>query len=343
MSSELPRRLLSPSICCSLGKPGSLQPSLRPMAHEHVLRESVEVGRAATSFRGYRDGFYALELLGLVGAVLMLLTAIIWRKVVRRHASWLNFMTAWIISCASYLFLMAEPVGRHPNHNLCLFQAALVYSVPTLTSGATLALVIHVHMTLRSLLTLPTNHQRSWTPALVIGPYVPAWAIFTYALKVGLNDPSLVHRLDDGTYCDLAKESPQRVSSIVVVIIMVLCLAVEVVIFRHLWRAWESLKRDDQSSVSIIVRVLAFTLVGMLSIILSLFFLVIPDNHDMVFNIVIAIPPVSSVIIFGTQKDIFTAWASGFWNRRAHGADTWDTFTPNESRRNTVSPQVSQV
>jgi hypothetical protein len=47
---------------------------------------------------------------------------------------------------------------------------------------------------------------------------------------------------------------------------MVLCLAVEVVIFRHLWRAWESLKRDDQSSVSIIVRVLAFTLVGMLSI-----------------------------------------------------------------------------
>ncbi|KAJ7848586.1 hypothetical protein B0H14DRAFT_2767274 [Mycena olivaceomarginata] len=261
--------------------------------------ESVEVGRAATSFRGYRDGFYALELLGLVGAVLMLLTAIIWRKVVRRHASWLNFMATWIISCASYLFLMAEPVGRHPNHNLCLFQAALVYSVPTLTSGATLALVIHVHMTLRSLLTLPTNHQRSWTPALVIGPYVPAWAIFIYALKVGLNDPSLVHRLNDGMYCDLATESPQRVSSIVVVIIMVLCLAVEV-----------SLKRDDQSSISIIVRVLAFTLVGMLSIM---------------------------------YVDIFIAWASGFRNRRAHGADTWDTFTPNESRRNTVSPQVSQV
>ncbi|KAJ7788396.1 hypothetical protein B0H14DRAFT_3504251 [Mycena olivaceomarginata] len=291
------------------------------MAHEHVLRESVEVGRAATSFRGYRDGFYALELLGLVGAVLMLLTAIIWRKVVRRHASWLNFMTTWIISCASYLFLMAEPVGAdNPNHDLCL-------SKPHWTSGATLALVIHVHMTLRSLLTLPTNHQRSWTPALVIGPYVPAWAIFIYALKVGLNDPSLVHRLDDGTYCDPRYGVASK----------------KVVIFRHLWRAWESLKRDDQSSVSIIVRVLAFTLVGMLSIILSLFFLVIPDNHDMAFNIVIAIPPVSSVIIFGTQKDIFTAWASGFRNRRAHGADTWDTFTPNESRRNTVSPQVSQV
>jgi len=66
-------------------------------------------------------------LAGLVGAVLMLLTAIIWRKIVRRHASWFNFMITWIISCSSYIFLLGEPVGRTPNHILCLSQAALIF------------------------------------------------------------------------------------------------------------------------------------------------------------------------------------------------------------------------
>jgi len=150
-----------------------------------------------------------------------------------------------------------------------------------------------------------------------------------------------VYRPDDGTYCDLDTKLPQKVSGIVVVIIMVFCLAVEVIIFRHLRRAWETLKRDNRSSVSIIVRVLAFTLVGMLSITLS-FFLVIPDYPNTAFNIVIAMVPVSSVIIFGTQKDIFAAWASGFRSRRTHDADTWETFTPNESRH-TVGPQVSEA
>jgi len=306
------------------------------MAHEPVLRESVEVGRVAT----IRYVFYGLELAGLAGAVVMLVTAIIWRKVARRHASWFNFMITWIISCSSYLFLMGVPVGRSPNHNLCLFQAALVYSVPTLTSGATLALVIHVYMTLRSLLTVPTNHRASWTAALVVGPYVPAWAMFAFSLKVGLDDPSLVSP-GDGTYCDLDTTLPGKVSEIVVVIIMVVCLAVEVIIFRHLRRAWDTLKRDNRSSVSIIIRVLAFTLVGMLSIILSLIFLIIPDYHRTAFNIMIAMVPVSSVIIFGTQKDIFAAWASGFRSQRTHGEDTWETFTPTESRQ-TVGPQVSE-
>ncbi|KAJ7151234.1 hypothetical protein C8R46DRAFT_495637 [Mycena filopes] len=324
--------------------PALLTQSLLPMTHELVLRESAEVVR--------RDVFYGLQTAGLVGAIVMLLTAMIWRNIARRHASWLNFMITWIISCSSYLFLMREPMGRQPDHTACLIQAALIFSVPILTAGATIALVIHVYMTLRSLLVIPTNRPgTSWgTAALVIGPYVPAWAMFAFALRLGLDDPSLVYRPPDGTYCSFRTSVPGRVSAILVAITMILCFAVEIVIFRNLRRAWGTLQKDNQSAIAIMIRVLAFTLVGMLSIMcgsvtlwlscftnrrfrLSLVLLVLPYDGA-AFNIVIAMLPVFSVLIFGTQKDIFAAWTSGFRKRgRPHGADTWETFTPIASQQ----------
>ncbi|KAF7349349.1 hypothetical protein MSAN_01724700 [Mycena sanguinolenta] len=306
------------------------------MAHDLGLRDSLEVGSVAT----IRNVFYGLELAGLVGAVVMLLTAIIWRKIVRRHASWFNFMVTWIISCSSYIFLLGESVGRTPNHSLCLSQAALIFSVPTLTSAATSALVIHVYLTMRQVLTMSTHCQASWTTALLIGPYIPTLAMLIFCLRLALHNPSLVFRPDDGTYCTFNTKLPGRVSGIVVVVIMLFCLAIEIIIFRHLRRAWKILKKENCSSISTIVRVLAFTLVGMLSIILSLLIMVIPNSLNSAFNIVIAIVPVSSVLIFGTQKDIFTAWASGFRCRETHGTDTWDTFTPHASLR-TITRQVS--
>ncbi|KAJ6590717.1 hypothetical protein DFH09DRAFT_1140111 [Mycena vulgaris] len=293
------------------------------MSHEHTPHEDIQEVKVATM----RYVFYGLQVAGLLGAFLMLLTAGIWRKAARRHASWFNFMITWIISCSSYIFLIGKPMGHEPSHGLCLFQEALIYSVPTLTTGATIALVIHVYITLHCMLTA-INHRASWTVALVVGPYVPAWAMFVYTLRTGLNDPSLVQRLGDGMYCSLRTTMPGRVSGIVVATISLACLAVEAIIFRNLRRAWTTLKRERRSSVSMIIRVLAFTMIGMLSIILSLILLALPDDHGAAFDIVISIIPVSSVLIFGTQKDILTAWCS-LCRRKPHDADTWETFTPN--------------
>ncbi|KAJ7487836.1 hypothetical protein FB451DRAFT_1225635, partial [Mycena latifolia] len=310
-----PRQVFVPGRCFLL------------MAHGLAPREYLDEVRVTTM----RSVFYGLQLAGLFGAAVMLFTAVIWRKAVRRHASWFNFMITWIISSSSYIFLIGTPSRQKPSHALCLFQAALVYTVPTLTAGSTISLVIQVYITLRCMLTA-INHRTSWTVALVMGPYVPAWAMFVFALRIGLGDPSLVQR--DDMYCNMNTYLPERVSAAVVATIMIICLAVEVIIFRNLRRAWLTLKRDDRSSVSLIVRVLAFTLVGMFSIILSLIFLALPDQHRAAFDVTISILPVSSVLIFGTQKDIFTAWCAMCRRRPpAHGADTWDTFTPIGTQR----------
>ncbi|KAJ7135892.1 hypothetical protein C8R44DRAFT_389945 [Mycena epipterygia] len=308
--------------------PGLSHYLLPPLPSGARLRRVWPLLRVSTLATFYGSRYYSP-----CSSILMLSTAVIWRDIARRHASWFNFMVTWIISCSIYLFLIGKPLGQPPGHTLCLLQAALVYSVPSLTSGATIALVIHVYITLYCLLTA-TNRRASWTAALLIGPYCPAWAMFILALRIGLTDPSVVQRPANGTYCSMTANLPGRVSAIVVAILMILCLGVEAMIFRNLRRAWETLKQDNRGFVSTTVRVLAFTLVGMLSIILSLIFLALPspDDHDAAFNVVIAIVPVSSVLIFGTQKDIFTAWCSVF-RRKPHGVDTWETFTSNESRQ----------
>ncbi|KAJ7604249.1 hypothetical protein FB45DRAFT_957578 [Roridomyces roridus] len=305
------------------------------MAHDLTMRDSVDVAR--TSFR---YAFYGLQLAGLSGAFLLLLTASIWRKATRRHASWYNFMICWIISCSSYIFLIGLPLGKEPDQALCAVQAALIYAVPPLTAGATIALVIHVYMTLRSLL-VDIPHRQLWTAALVIGPYIPAWILFLVFLNKGLSDPSLVRRMDDGTYCSMSMNTqvPARASSAVVSTIMILCLGVEAIIFRNLRRVWAIFKQDsdERASVSMVVRVLAFTSIGMLSIILSMIFMILPDSTNEIFNIVIAIVPVSSILIFGTQKDILAAWTSTCRREREnhhheqHHVEMWETFTPTGS------------
>lgn len=269
--------------------------------------------------------FYGFQMTGLLGAVVMLFTAAVWRKIVPRHPSWFNFMITWIISCSSYIFLVGVPSGKNPSHALCLAQAALVYSVPSLTAGATISLVIHVYMTLRSMLS-GVLYRTWWTIALVIGPYVPAWVVLMVSLHIGLREPDSVRRSAENMYCNLKPNLPERLSAALVAAIMLIGLAVELIIFRNLWRAWGTLKRDDRNSASRVVRVLAFTIVGMLTIILSLIFCALP-KHGAAFDLTISILPLSSVLIFGTQKDIITAWGS-ICRRRTHGEDTWETFTP---------------
>ncbi|KAJ7053286.1 hypothetical protein C8F01DRAFT_552011 [Mycena amicta] len=311
------------------------------MAHDFPPRDAIGPMEGQARSSAVNMAFYGMQTAGLLGTLLMLLTATIWHKVARRHSSWFSFVVAWLISCTSYLLTMGVPADHQPNHALCVLQAALIYSVPPLTAGATVALVVNVYLNLRSVLTASNNYNGvEVKTALIVVPYIPAWAVFTLTLRLGLDEPGLILRRDDGAYCSIVSSIPSRVSSALVAGLMITCVGIEIVIILAMRRAWETLQRDDRGSITITVRVMAFTLVGMLFIILSLVLLALPNDHDTAFNIVIAIIPLSSVIIFGTQKDILTAWGSIFvflLGRRTtteHGTDTWETFTPIETGQN---------
>lgn len=93
--------------------------------------------------------FIVLQLTGFTGLVIILFTASVSTLSKKRHPSWSNFIVTWIISCVSYRlvyhpslkfpsvncwfsFLAGAPITWQPEYSLCLTQAALIYTVPTL-------------------------------------------------------------------------------------------------------------------------------------------------------------------------------------------------------------------
>jgi hypothetical protein len=77
--------------------------------------------------------FLALQMFGLCGGILLLITALL-SSSVGRHATWFSFMFSWVISAGSYCLLLFSGHAYEPNppHAICLTQAALVYAVPPL-------------------------------------------------------------------------------------------------------------------------------------------------------------------------------------------------------------------
>ncbi|KAJ7590562.1 hypothetical protein C8J56DRAFT_537142 [Mycena floridula] len=257
--------------------------------------------------------FFALEMAGLVGITVVLLTALLPSRV-SRHPIWINFHITWMISCASYLLLIGKPIHFVPTHSLCFAQAVLIYTVPILTATATIVLVINVMITLRSVLrsSADISHPKAVAALLVTMPYVAGGALAAIAIVTGLRDPAGVGRQEAGFYCNMKNSLPGKVSSVSVAVIMLLGLILEVIVCIDLRKNWTNLG-SNPSSKSMSVRVIAFSLVGLLSIIVSMVFF-FKRNHGSGLNLILSIVPVAAALIFGTQRDIIQSWVAGlFW------------------------------
>lgn len=95
-------------------------------------------------------------------------------------------------------------------------------------------------------------------------------------------------------YCNFSNRVPGRLSTILVALTMLPAVVLEVLICRAFRQQWSLFKRQPDS-LSMTLRVVAFTFVGTLAIALSLvFFFMIHHGSDL--NIVISIVPVSAVL-----------------------------------------------
>ena len=77
--------------------------------------------------------FVSLQLFGLTGTTIMLVTAM-FSSGVPRHSTWFSFMLSWIIYTLSYnlLFFAGQLPGPEPPYGLCLIQSIMVCSAPPL-------------------------------------------------------------------------------------------------------------------------------------------------------------------------------------------------------------------
>ncbi|KAJ2911474.1 hypothetical protein MD484_g8940, partial [Candolleomyces efflorescens] len=120
-------------------------------------------------------------------------------------------------------------------------------------------------------------------------------------LVVGLQNPDTVQRSSNGTYCNFVLRLPSRVSSVAVATLMIPTIALEVITTLMLRKNWAML-RHRQLPIGTVLRVLVFTLIGILCIGLGIVFATMGEERNPDFNIILATVPVAAVIVFGTQR-----------------------------------------
>lgn len=260
--------------------------------------------------------FFTMHMFGWIGSLTIVLTVVLSSKV-QRHIIWTNLCIAWIIACFSYSFLLltGQLYNPIPNSGVCLVQASAVYAVPSLAAGATLSLAIHLWLQFRS--PVPTNESEFKRHAirsiiLVVAPYLVPIGLFVAAFVYGLQRPEKVVLADSMMYCGLKNSVPGKISAIFVGVTMVPTILFEGLVIYNLYHQWYEYSKSSRNAFSTVIRISAFTFFGVFAIGISLTYLS-SKSYGRLPNVLMALPPVSFVIIFATQADLMSVWM--FWRR----------------------------
>ncbi|KAI3615459.1 hypothetical protein WG66_011898 [Moniliophthora roreri] len=265
--------------------------------------------------------FVAFQLFGLFGSIITCASALY--SSVQRHPTWYSFIASWIISCFSYslLFFGGQLFAPKPSLGLCTAQASLVYGAPPITATATLGLVTQIWFSVHSALRGRTfTRQRLWGIVILFAPYILFVCIFTESLVIALVQPKSVRRTGSGMYCNTGVPIPGRLSAALVSVVLLIALGIEIRIIIALRRNYKDLKSNAQT-MNLIIRVLAFTLFGVIAIVLGVYF-TFTVHHGAELNVLVSTLPVAAVLVFGTQKDLLQAWMFWKWQLKARNRDS---------------------
>ncbi|KAF7433395.1 hypothetical protein PC9H_005345 [Pleurotus ostreatus] len=273
----------------------------------------------------------------------LLLLVIMLSKKIQRSAAFLNMLVVWIIvgmcvlhqsklellmmesiygtSRSSTLLLYAgKQSGEEPPKMLCLFQAALIYGMPPMTSTATLALVLQMFLSVRKAylgekLTPGDGILRTWL--LLIAPYVALLLTVIATAVVGASNPSKISRNRRFFYCSVEADPLTDTMTVVAASILLATVILEIWTVVYLYRLSRTIKRTGGKVSSIIdlsfpIRIIAFGFYVMIALSLSLLSITTPRSP--VPDLMISTAATVVIVIFGTQRDILHALF--FWCHR---------------------------
>jgi len=259
--------------------------------------------------------FVVFQIVTWVGHAGMLITALVGSNV-RRHITWYNFTASWIISGLSYslLTLAGQQFSPRLNSALCFIQATLIYASPALTGSTTLALVIHLWFSLKSMLRGDGHDTaRRRNIILIIYPYIAFFLVFLVVLVDGALHG--VHRADERAYCVVQSHVPGRMASVCVAGSMIAVVVLESFLARFLYRNWISIKghgAQGRQYLSLAVRVSVFTAVGLMAMIVSFIIFFLPTTQWV--DVILATIPLASILVFWTKMDHLRACM--FWKKK---------------------------
>ncbi|KAF4600713.1 protein ral negative regulator of transcription subunit 5 [Pleurotus pulmonarius] len=202
----------------------------------------------------------------------LLLLVIMLSKKIQRSTAFLNMLVVWIIvGISSTLLLYAgKQTGEEPPKMLCLFQAALIYGMPPMTSTATLALVLQMFLSVRKAYLGEKSKpgdgiMRTWL--LLIAPYVALLltviATAVLLVQVGASNPSKISRNRRFFYCSVEADPLTNTMTVAAALILLATVILETWTVVYLYWLSRTIKRTGGKISSIIdlsfpIRIIAF-------------------------------------------------------------------------------------
>ncbi|KAF5322209.1 hypothetical protein D9619_001083 [Psilocybe cf. subviscida] len=271
----------------------------------------------------------------------VLLLVVLLSRGVKRHATFVNLVAAFIlIGLSSSLLLYAGRItGPEPSRMLCLFQASLLYGMPSLASTAAFALVLQMFFTVRAAYDgveyVESDHIiRLWM--MLVGPYIAYFATILATATIGAANPSKVSRNRRFFYCSVDALHLTNTLSVLAALVLFATLVfiawTSVLLIRRIKLARQHAKRARWTlDLNFPFRIMAFGIyvvmslrsapikealwygTGLIMSDYSLSLISVTSPSSPVPDLTIATAATVFVLIFGTQSDIrsvLTFWKS---------------------------------
>jgi len=189
-----------------------------------------------------------------------------------------------------------------------LIQSSMIYAAPAMGGTSVFVFTLHLYLVLRqSIGKVPPKRPRLRLIIMLSAPYVAYFIMFVVAMFSGYSRAEKVHR--SSLYCTIGISAVTSLSGGISAVAILAAVIIETLTVITVHQHWLSFRRGKSGiTMSILIRtsiLLFFSLVafGTCMVFLANLTSVIP-------NFVLAILPVATFIVFGTQLDFMQVWFS---------------------------------
>ncbi|KAF5366512.1 hypothetical protein D9757_012174 [Collybiopsis confluens] len=273
--------------------------------------------------------FNAVECLGLVGALVILITSVLppARSTPRLSMWYMVLASSGFYNLAMLLLAIARAQsGPQPNFTLCLAQSALIYSAPIWLMGSVCTFAFQLHLAVLYYAKHYTgwiSHESPWLPAWIVALF---FAVTVMLLIIAGANPEIVRLNEEHFYCHFTNHIGTITVTVFGVLFAVVAVTCEVKSGMILYRSRKSssdLHRASNGRVSfgVFLRLAGFSLNSILSVTLCALFVLSNENNSFgYFNIFVALVGSADVPLLGLNNSIIRTWM--FWRKRTETVET---------------------
>ncbi|KZT35372.1 hypothetical protein SISSUDRAFT_1064519 [Sistotremastrum suecicum HHB10207 ss-3] len=297
--------------------------------------------------------WFSVLILGQIGLFALLCTFALSKSITPRSPLLINVIVIWFFATFAYLILAysGHYTDSKPPFEFCLAQAVLKHGFDSGSVFAVFLLVFDTWLTVRRGNEAPTFPRLR----LVLGisaPYVTFLVASLLVLISGIKHPQHVERIQGTFYCTLGGDIGGRFLKAAWEIVMTAQIVFHVMLGVAAWKYQKDANRvgTDVLSISVLIRVLLFSIWGLVGLVLSVGFTIGTVTSGIAVSTISSSFPLVIFLIFSTSKDILRVWC--FWKRppvpqqpvsTVMKSAEFDSVPPKQPRKSSTASSMTAV